>query len=583
MRKEMTALSAAVVLALTACTRSTETPKEELAGTTGVRLNISFSKDFNQTRKVYDGQDKDVVGTDEENLVKDGLLYINDRTPVDLTFTVKPKQGNVWVSQIIETDRSGEVMMSPIINNNLGFNKLDFVKDKTVKIEQIEQLAPYSKDKGFVMTTTVAKDDVNKQTIQPDVKKPQEEGKNLFKFKLERVVAKAQVWAADKIATDEVEKKFGTLATDNLKWSLAGSAKESYLFADQAGDKSLTDEGLYAKDFKTISANNKEAGKYDLMKQSDYAEKVGEYKESAAGLANFKSRDILKEGVALNKEQDNGKSLEKGIYFLEHALNETKGASNAYEKTVTYGDIVYIKIYGKLTIKKGKKVGYTFATTEPKDFKTKAKELYEETQKDLSITAAGDTDFGERWYVITVDKKGNWYTKHKETMKDFLADKDDNTAYYLVHDKAGEFYASGDGANAVVYNSLIAALANGEKHVRKYWGGDKDFNVVYLTPANAQGPINEIYNCDTRRNNIYDLKLNSISGLGFNYDPNDPDKDGKPGDPNIPTPGDDNPLEPEPTNPPVNNTKTCLQVECTVLSWNLVQRALDLTGGTTGL
>ena len=285
---------------------------------------------------------------------------------------------------------------------------------------------------------------------------------------------------------------------------------------------------------------------------------------------------------------------------------------------MTYGDVAYVKVYGKINIKKGKKVDAKVQTEKPD--MSKASELYVAGLKAADVKEATEADFGDRYYFIVVRKDSKWYNINRKVKAAVLADRDAETAYYLVHDKAGEFYAAGDGEDAVVYNTLAAALADGQTKIRKYWGADKDFNVVYLSPLNAQGEVNKVYNCDTRRNNIYDLKLRTISGLGFNYDPNDPDtpkdpsklvpsdpndpktitpidpndpndpnnpnnpdKGKTPGDPNIPTPGEDNPFEPEPTNPPVNNTKTCLQVECTVLSWNLVQRALDFTGGTSGL
>lgn len=285
---------------------------------------------------------------------------------------------------------------------------------------------------------------------------------------------------------------------------------------------------------------------------------------------------------------------------------------------MTYGDVAYVKVYGKIDIKNGKKVDAKVQTTKPD--MSKASELYVGGLKAADVKDATEADFGDRYYFIVVRTDSKWYNIYKKVKADVLQDRGDGTAYYLVHDAKGEFYAAGDGEDAVVYNTLAAALADGQTKIRKYWGADKAFNVVYLSPLNAQGEVNKVYNCDTRRNNIYDLKLRTISGLGFNYDPNDPDtpkdpsklvptdpndpktikpidpndpsdpnnpnnpdKGKTPGDPNIPTPGEDNPFEPEPTNPPVNNTKTCLQVECTVLSWNLVQRSLDFTGGTSGL
>ena len=596
--------AAAVALAFTACSKTNNGLEPTDEGTTGLQLSVSYFKTQSGNRAITDGQDKEVEGTTEENAIKNGQLLISDRPAIGIKFPFH--KNNVWTSEVIKTNPGENVTITPLINMAaLGYTKADLDKDKTVAIADIDELA--SATDGFAMSTSAA-DASNTKTIEDGVTDPKAEKKNFFKFTLQRVVSKVQLWA-DKVKVDGVTEKYGVLDPANFKWSMAGSAKEAYLFTDYAGnakeDISLDDEGFYPN-LKTISAKNGKtavgvsgAEVYDLMKQSDYAKAVGQYDDTKAGVENFKSRKVLSGGVELSPGQvdagTNGKSLEDGIYFLEHALKETdndKKSTTPYDPAVvTYGDVAYVKVYGKIDIKKGKKVDGVVQATQPT--MDQAEDLYVGGLKATDVKAAGDGDFEERWYFIVIDKNSDWYKTHKDSRKDFLADRDESTAYYLVHDLPGEFYATGDGEESVVYNTLAAALADNQKEIRKYWGADKEFNVVYLSPVNAQGEVNKVYNCDTRRNNIYDLKLRTISGLGFNYDPNDPDtpKDpnnpddgGKdPGDPNIPTPGEDNPFEPDPENPPVNNTKTCMQVECKVLSWNLVQRGLDFTGGTSGL
>ena len=618
--------AAAVALAFTACSKTNNGVEPTDEATTGLQLSVSYFKAQSGNRAITDGQDKEVEGTDAENAIKNGQLLISDRAAIDIPFGTPVN--NVWTSKVIKTNPAPSVTITPLINMAaLGFTKADLDKDKTVKIADIDKLA--SADNGFAMSTSAA-DASNTKEIIDGVTDPKGENKNFFKFTLQRVVSKAQLWA--KNVDVEGAKKYGVIDPSTLQWSMAGSAKQAYLYTDYAGntkaDISLSDDGFYpalttisAKAGKTAEGVTAGTKVYDLMKQSDYAANVGEYKaDTEAGVKNFKARNVLTDGVDLNAEQTNGKSLENGIYFLEHALKETvKGSTTPYEPSkVTYGDVAYVKVYGKINIKKGKKVDAKVQTEKPD--MSKASELYVAGLKAADVKEATEADFGDRYYFIVVRKDSKWYNIYKKVKAAVLADRDAETAYYLVHDKAGEFYAAGDGEDAVVYNTLAAALADGQTKIRKYWGADKDFNVVYLSPVNAQGEVNKVYNCDTRRNNIYDLKLRTISGLGFNYDPNDPDtpkdpsklvpsdpndpktitpidpndpndpnnpnnpdKGKTPGDPNIPTPGEDNPFEPEPTNPPVNNTKTCLQVECTVLSWNLVQRGLDFTGGTSGL
>ena len=134
-----------------------------------------------------------------------------------------------------------------------------------------------------------------------------------------------------------------------------------------------------------------------------------------------------------------------------------------------------------------------------------------------------------------------------------------------MHDQPTTFYYGID--DHTIYDTLLAARAGGNSKIRKYEGG----KMVYLSPLNEQrttekGPV---FNCDTRRNNIYDLILNKITGLGLNYDPVDPD------DPNIPEPGD-NPWEPEPNIPPINGRENVIRITATPLQWNTMDHTLEL-------
>ena len=117
-----------------------------------------------------------------------------------------------------------------------------------------------------------------------------------------------------------------------------------------------------------------------------------------------------------------------------------------------------------------------------------------------------------------------------------------------------------------IYDTLLAALAGGNNKIRKYEGG----KMVYLSPLNEQRNTEGlVFSCDTRRNNIYDLILNGISGLGLNYDPVDPK------DPNLPAPGD-NPWEPEPKIPPINGRDNVIRITATPLWWNTMDHILEL-------
>lgn len=197
------------------------------------------------------------------------------------------------------------------------------------------------------------------------------------------------------------------------------------------------------------------------------------------------------------------------------------------------------------------------------------------------IPADQDPYSRERWYWVMVPKA--FYEKHTTnpslTFRDGLAPADYVVAedgkvkvsfqkrhYLLVHDLPGDFYM-GD-ADLVIYDTLLAARAAGNERPIKYSRG----RMVYLTPLNAQGGEGNVFNCDTRRNNIYDLVLLGIEGMGDNYDPVDPK------DPNAPRPRpEDNPFEPDKPLPPINSPKLKrIRVRANVAKWNLMRHTYDL-------
>lgn len=410
--------------------------------------------------------------------------------------------------------------------HTLPLNTLSRSEQTTIGLDQISLLMD---EKGFTMTG-----DVNRSAvIMPDVVTPARSGNNVFPTEgalpVERVVSKAQLYKKSGFAVTGVP---GTIASSSLRWAVAGSGKQVYLYRNNAGERTMGTDGLY-DGLKTASA------KSGLMKLSDVI-------KNTTDEGNFAWKEL--------SETASGKqSIAGGIYFYEHALKEdTKGKDTPYPRTIGYDKVTYAKVYADLgTISKGKKV---------KDGATPTEEAY--TPADLTTTTAADFS-GERKYDVTVTQE--WYDTMKPTLGDQLTEADGVYTQHIV-DTPGTFYV---GFNGTIYNTLLAAMADGNKSARKYTGG----RMVYLTPLNAQGEQGKIYNCDTRRNNIYDLEIQGVNGLGYNYDPVDPR------DPYIPQPND-NPLEPDPVIPPINDTEITIKVRAKVLNWNYIHQSYDLLGQT---
>ena len=562
-------VSALMLLPLAGCKGHSDEPTD--GHRSAIQLQVTPRTLATGARAITDGQDPEVSGYDLEDKIFDGQLFIGEDFGLTASRSFTPKGDNKWSAKFEEKleDPTSSHRIAAVINSSrLGLRGSDYTSESTVSLADIDRMIGES----FLMSSTFDKDN-NFYTLSED------ECTNV-PLDVERVVSKVQLRRAKEMTGEEMKETYGLLQPDKMTWTIAGSAKSAYLFTDHAGSLHLGNDGLY-EGLKTVSAKGKVKGGYDLMKLSD------------KGLSkSFDARPVSLFESGKVKNNDHGLSTKDGIYFLEHALNETKAAT-PYDKSVTYKDVTYVKIYAGLTPTKGYRIDNKKVTfLRHKVFATQDEAVDGFTESDPAATSGTpqspelldqqllkDIDAAEtytdRWYWVDVtdtkwfkalseeDKKnqtireGNDYysTDGKATKRSFL----------LVHDQPTTFYYGID--DHTIYDTLLAARAGGNSKIRKYEGG----KMVYLSPLNEQrttegGPV---FNCDTRRNNIYDLILNSITGLGLNYDPVDPD------DPNIPKPGD-NPWEPEPNIPPINGRENVIRITATPLQWNTMDHTLEL-------
>ena len=559
-----------MLLPLAGCKGRTDEPTD--GHRSAIQLQVTPRTLAAGARAITDAQDQEVPGIDPEDKIIDGQLFIGEDFGLTASRSFNPKGGNKWSAKFeeeLDNPTSRHRIAAVINSSRLGLRGSDYTSESTVSLTDIDRMI----GKSFLMSSTFGNKSKNFYTLAEDKCTD-------VRLDVERVVSKVQLRRAKDMTGEEMKETYGLLQPDKMTWAIAGSAKSAYLFTDNAGSLHLGDDGLY-EGLKTISAKEKSMGGYDLMKLSN------------EGLSdNFKARSISTFESGKVENNDHGLSTKDGIYFLEHALNETKAAT-PYDKSVTYKDVTYVKIYAGLTPTKGYRIDNKKVTfLRHKVFATQDEAVDGFTESDPAATSGTpqspelldqqllkDIDAAEtytdRWYWVDVtdtkwfkalseeDKKnqtireGNDYysTDGKATKRSFL----------LVHDQPTTFYYGID--DHTIYDTLLAARAGGNSKIRKYEGG----KMVYLSPLNEQrtkegGPV---FNCDTRRNNIYDLILNSITGLGLNYDPVDPD------DPNIPKPGD-NPWEPEPNIPPINGRENVIRITATPLQWNTMDHTLEL-------
>lgn len=421
-----------------------------------------------------------------------------------------------------------------------------------------------------------------------------------------------------------------------IGWAAVGGAKSAYLFSNHAGRRTLgsnsdADWGLYT-DLTTISALDKRAGRYDLFKLSDYKSMTGDADIDKANAKPFLffteftgKIDTGTLGKGYNGPGDtssNGVSVKGGAYpaspyFLEHALTETSTARTSYPVEVTFSDVAYAKVLTQTKAVRGAMIDesdkklpfyYKVSSGDPLDGQT-TKDMGDYTEVTLTTryvdpsglrviatdpTDAKSSQFYSRRYLVEVSE--DWYTANKgktypatgelnlgkpaesiypgqkggdryRFVKIIFSDGAEHW-FFEVRDRVLDYYVGVNDGN--VYNSLLAARAAGNTKSCKYTLGQ----AYYLVPFNAQrNDAGMIYNCDTRRNNIYDLRITAIEGMGYNYDPVDPR------DPYMPKP-EDNPDEPDTVVPSVNTYPQAIRVKARILKWNYIHYSADLKAMT---
>ena len=421
-------------------------------------------------------------------------------------------------------------------SQDLGLTTTDFKPGKTVGSDRFLDVIH---EDGFIQTT---KSSEGSTTIEPGISDPSLPNRNFVSVEVERVVGKLQI--AQKDGLSLTLPKIGELSP--LKYSMAGSAKETYLFRDHAGSRTLVDkpgENAVYEGFKSVINDMKVEDEWDSKDPHPFLQRVSDMEGTEYALGGY-----YRNAKPVTNATAKPTSIDGGFYFYENSMfgGDKKVADKKGE--IKYNRIAYAKVYTKLTptnayTEKGgkKEVASSDDFTKEQKYDVEiSKELYDELGKDPSYSGRLDD------YYASID--GGPF----------------RPVYVLkVTDKPGTFYEGVD--DGLLYLRLKDALKLGKNSaVRKYDEG----RMVYMLPLNRQlDPTKKFVNyCDTRRNNIYDITIDGIDDIGHNYDPVDPD------DPNVPKPKD-NPFEP-PTDPqiPVEEPDYLMRITAKVIKWNLVEK-----------
>lgn len=521
---------------------------EEPGGTerpTVLSLRVTAGLPGEGVRAVTDSQDPDVAPADgtgegkitymQVSMPRVGLLRQTTLTPAGVDGKDYSARFELQLKQRVKT--SYAVLVG---SQDLGLTKTDFTASQTVGSDRFLDVIH---EDGFIQTS---KSSVEEVTIEPGVTDPSDENGNFFKAEVERIVAKVQVSQKDGLIL--TLPNIGTLTP--LKYSMAGSAKKTYLFRDHAGSHTLvneTAESAIYTDFKSVIDGETVPLDWDPKAGHPFLQRVSDKEGTDYVLGGYYRTP---KRVTVTNATAKPTSIDGGFYFYENSMfGGTKKVADK-KGEIKYNRIAYAKVYTTLT----------------------PTNAYTQGSGGERVVASADEFTKEQSYIVDISKelydklrKDPAYRDRVSSGFEFIpGESGGRTVYDLrVTDKPGTFYEGVD--DGLLYLRLRDAVMLGKNTaVRKYDGG----RMVYLVPMNRQlDPTKKFVNyCDTRRNNIYDLTIKGISGIGRNYDPVDPD------DPNVPKP-EDNPFEP-PTDPqiPVEPADYLMRITAKVIKWNLVEK-----------
>lgn len=518
---------------------------EEPDGTerpTVLSLRVTAGLPGEGVRAVTDSQDPDVApaeGTGEGKisymqvsmpqvglLRQTALTFSADHTEYTARFELPLKQSVTTPYAVL------------VGSQDLGLTQTDFTANQTVGSDHFLDVIH---EDGFIQTS---KSSEGSATIEPGVTDPSPTNGNFFTAEVERIVAKVQVSQKDGLSL--TLPNIGTLSP--LTYSMAGSAKETYLFRDHAGSRTLVDETTASavyKNFKSVIDDQTVPLDWDPKAGHPFLRRVSDKEGTDYALGGY-----YRNPKPVTNAKASATSIKGGFYFYENSMfgGDKKVADKKGE--IKYNRIAYAKVYTKLT----------------------PTNAYTQGNRGEKVVASAEEFTKEQSYIVDISKELYDKLRNDPTYKDrvssaieFIPGESGGRMVYVLNvtDKPGTFYEGVD--DGLLYLRLRDALMLGKNTaVRKYDEG----RMVYMLPLNRQlDPAKGFVNyCDTRRNNIYDLTVTGISGIGKNYDPVDPD------DPNVPKP-EDNPFEP-PTDPqiPVEPADYLMRITAKVLKWNLVEK-----------
>ena len=551
-------LAGAAVFGLAACNNEKGLNPEEgtTAGNTSARVTVSLATPtLKATQPQADeaGREKEntitsmhlvgFVSKNWTNLVTSETANAEDFWKVGNAYTVAPFEATAGTGSMAMALNKGDVNVTAVPLSTFGA--------KTTAIDDIAKLSTEGK---FVMTSSATKQTVIAGITKDEAKAGTGVDKNVFKFNLERVVAQAFVSKKANLSGD-VKDGTGTVDLTKLTYSVMNGASSTYVLANQAGDRTMQEDGSY-KDFKSVIhtktvADAKAADQNFLIRIGALGkttnDELGGYKAIAV------SDEAYKTG---------GNETNRGIYFLENSSDADY--TQPANRIDGYTRLATAKVYGTFAPKVvyGVKAG-----AEPKFTEAAGSHIwYKKTTKEETVGSTVKTTITYTDRTISETKPEGTLPTGQEWVEGRVKYDASNIVKLATFESGKTFYVG--STDDVIYDSIEAALSAGNEKVKTYLNGRCGYYGLLNRTVEPGVKV-----ADTRRNNIYALAIASFSSRGFNWDPNDPK------DPNLPKPDPKDPDQdptPDHHDNDIEPQKGFMRCEATVLPWNLVTREVNL-------
>lgn len=343
-------LSTAAVLGLVACKNEAKDVDDTSTPSGSTYAGLYIRTQNSGTRNVTDSEEDHEGRTEEKALEKIQLLssvksmswnkgtqlspgHFAAVTGDPTSYTVEP-----WMTQ------PGTHFMALLVNKSSEdlVPGMDIANAKNTVYgsgqNPADNIAALSTENHFVMTSKSIRKEIKEGVSKTAVQSGSDETSNVFKIDIERVVAQGLVAKATGLNAETVDGR-GSIALNDIKYAAINGAVKTYLFADNAGERTMGTDQEY-NDLKSAihsfteykNAQNHETVKDKLIRLSNFSNNVGNYAPIQ-----------VSENTALAKNS-------RGVYFFENSVDKTSSWTKD-NKDYGFYRMAYAKIYAQFTPK----------------------------------------------------------------------------------------------------------------------------------------------------------------------------------------------------------------------------------------